>query len=52
MDRLIDDVALLGRQALPREEYFGEVAARRGRGAAAAGDSTRRAGTRSIHKRD
>ncbi len=28
MDRLIDDVALLGRRALPREQYFGEVAAR------------------------
>lgn len=28
MERLIDDVALLGRRALPREQYFGEVAAR------------------------
>jgi DNA-binding CsgD family transcriptional regulator len=28
VERLIDDVALLGRRALPREEYFGEVAAR------------------------
>src|SRR4051812_11111723 len=25
---LIDDVALLGRRGLPREEYYGEVAAR------------------------
>jgi DNA-binding CsgD family transcriptional regulator len=28
VERLIDDVALLGRRALPREQYFGEVAAR------------------------
>jgi DNA-binding CsgD family transcriptional regulator len=28
VDRLIDDVALLGRRALPREQYFGELAAR------------------------
>ena len=28
MERLIDDVALLGRRALPREQYFAEVAAR------------------------
>lgn len=28
MERLIDDVALLGRRALPREQYFSEVAAR------------------------
>jgi DNA-binding CsgD family transcriptional regulator len=27
VERLIDDVALLGRRALPREQYFGEVAA-------------------------
>jgi DNA-binding CsgD family transcriptional regulator len=28
VERLIEDVALLGRRALPRERYFGEVAAR------------------------
>jgi DNA-binding CsgD family transcriptional regulator len=28
IDGLIDDVALLGRRGLPREQYFGEVAAR------------------------
>ena len=28
VDQLIEDVALLGRRGLPREEYYGEVAAR------------------------
>ena len=28
VERLVDEVALLGRRALPREQYFGELAAR------------------------